>query len=159
MIILPHRVKIIENHFFEFSFGSEDDDVIPDKEVFNNLSSAEQYYLASIYNWDDGVTVMQWIVESDVCDKGTATRIFWMAEPDYFFDYDANTIDEYEKDVFNLLQLILERFKRKDFKSSKFRFIPENEGYQTNWETAKGIWELPEDLIRGNKGIVPLVFG
>ena len=82
-----------------------------------------------------------------------------MAEPDYYFDYDANSIDEYEKDIFDLLQLILRRFRQNDFKSAKFRFIPKVEGYKTEWKSAKGIWELPKDLIEGNKGIVPLVVG
>jgi hypothetical protein len=159
MIIFPNRVNTIKKHFFEFSFGSEDDDAIPDKKVFDKLSSAEQYFLASIYNWDDGAIVLKWIVESTKCDKGTATRIFWMAEPDYYFDYDANSIDEYEKDIFDLLQLILSRFQKNDFKSAMFRFIPKDEGYKTNWESAKGIWELPRELIEGNKGIVPLVMG
>ncbi len=79
MIILPHRIKKIEKNFFEFSFNDEYEDIIPDKNIFDSLTSAEQYYLASIYNWDDGVIVLKWIIESPICDKGTAMKIFWMA--------------------------------------------------------------------------------
>jgi CRP-like cAMP-binding protein len=49
MIILPNRVKLIEKHFFEFSFDSKEGyDPIPNFKIFKKLSSAEQYYLASI---------------------------------------------------------------------------------------------------------------
>lgn len=95
VIILPHRIKLVEKHFFEFSFDSEDEEVpIPNFEIFNELSSAEQYYLASIYNWDDGITILNWIIDSTKCDKGTAIMIFWMSEPDYYFDHAEETIDD-----------------------------------------------------------------
>jgi hypothetical protein len=157
MIILPNRVKLIEKHFFEFSFDSkEGDDPIPDFKIFKKLSSAEQYYLASIYNWDDGITVLNWIIDSPKCDKGTATMIFWMAEPDYYFDYSEATIGEYDKDVFDLLQKILVKIKNKEFKRSRFGFNPKQNKYKTDWETASGIWRLPKDLTKGTLGIKPL---
>jgi hypothetical protein len=159
MIILPHRVKSIKKHFFEFSFDEDDEEIEPDFTEFKKLSTTEQYYLASIYNWDDGPKVLQWIIDSEKCDKGTATRIFWMAEPDYFFDFNSETIDKYEKDVFDLLQSIILRFQNGGFKSAKFRFIPKDEGYKTEWENAKGIWGIPEDLKNGNKGSVPIAIG
>jgi hypothetical protein len=31
---------------------------IPDFEIFKTLSAAEQYFVSSEYNWDDGVTVL-----------------------------------------------------------------------------------------------------
>lgn len=158
MIILPNKVKLIRQHFFEFSFDAEDDeDIIPDYEVFKKLSSAEQYYLASIYNWDDGTVVLDWIIESPKCDLGTATMIFWMAEPDYYFDYSADTIDDWAKDVWNLLQKIITKIRNDEFKSSKFSFSPTKNGYDTNWESAVGIWELPNVLKKGTSGIKPLI--
>jgi len=159
-MILPHRVKFIQKHFFEFSFNEDnEEEAVPDFEKFKTLSSAEQYHLAKIYNWDDGTQVLKWIVESSNCDKGTATRIFWMAEPDYYFDFTDETIDEFEKDVYDLLKIIIERFKKDNFKSSKFGFIPAKEGYKKDWDNAVGIWELPNSLKEGNKGSKPLVFG
>ena len=158
-MILPHRVNFIKKHFYEFSFDENDEIVEPDFEKFKTLNSAEQYFLASVYNWDDGAEVLDWIVKSEICDKGTAARIFWTAEPDYYFDYTEDTIDEWGKDVFHLLKNILERFKNDDFISSKWKFNPVEEGYQVDWPSAKGEWELPRDLKEGVKGKKPIVIG
>jgi hypothetical protein len=160
MIILPKRVKLIEKHFFEFSFDSEnEEDPIPDFEIFKKLSSAEQYYLASIYNWDDGIIVLNWIIDSPKCDKGTATMIFWMAEPDYYFDFTEETVEEWALDVWKLLQKIIAKMNNNEFSSSKFGFNPTKNGYRTDWEAAKGIWELPAVLIKGTSGIKPIAIG
>ena len=121
MIIPPHRVKSIKKHFFEFSFNENDEEVEPDFNKFIYLSSTEQYYLASIYNWDDGVKVLQWIIDSDKCDKGTAIRIFWMAEPDYYFDYNSETIDKYEKEVcFCCTKFLEEKYNGDSWAAWKF---------------------------------------
>ena len=159
-MILPYRVKFIKKHFFEFSFNKEtEEEIKPDFEKFETLSSAEQYHLSSIYNWDDGAQVLKWIIESDKCDKGTATLIFWMAEPDYYFDFTDETIEEFEKEVFDLLKKIVGRFKSDNFKTSKFGFVPNKEGYKTEWKNAIGMWELPNSLKEGNKGSKPIVLG
>lgn len=161
MIITPSRVKLIRNHFFEFSFddNESEEEIIPDFEIFKTLSSAEQYYLASIYNWDDGTIVLDWIIDSPRCDRGTAIMIFWMAEPDYYFDYTQENIDDWAKDVWLLLQKILTKIKNEKFKRSRYGFNPSKNGYQTKWESAKGIWDLPNELIKGTKGIKPIAIG
>ena len=160
MIIFPNRVKLIRKHFFEFSFDSEnDEDFIPDFEKFKQLSSAEQYYLASFYNWDDGTTVLNWIIDSPKCDKGTATMIFWMDEQDYFFDFTLETVEEWARDVWKLLQKIISKMNNGEFKSSKFGFSPIKNGYRTDWPSATGLWELPGELTKGTSGIKPIALG
>lgn len=159
MIIIPHRVKLINKHFFEFSFDEEDDEIIPDFDIFQTLTSAEQYYLASIYNWDDGIAVLDWIIDSPKCNKGTAIMIFWMSEPDYYFDYTKDSIDDWAEDVWRLLQKIIAKFNKNEFKKSIFGFNPRKEGYNTDWESAKGIWELPKDLVKGTRGVKPIALG
>jgi hypothetical protein len=155
MIVRPHKILMIKKNFIEFSFNDNE----PNYNKFKSLNSAEQYFLAENYNWDDGVTVLKWIVDSKKCDKGTACMIFWSAEPDFYFDYTVDTIEEYEKDVWELLQKIIKRFKANDFYQSKFEFIPENQGYKTDWKTELEIWNLPKDLKKGIKGKRPFTFG
>ncbi len=161
MIITPSRVKLIRNHFFEFSFddNESEEEIIPDFEIFKTLSSAEQYYLASIYNWDDGTIVLDWIIDSRKCDKGTACMIFWRAEPDYYYNYTAETIEGYQSDVWYLLQKVIKRFKNDDFITSKFEFIPTNEGYKTDWPIKLDIWNFPTELNDGIEGKKPFRFG
>ena len=162
MIVRPHKILLIKKNFFEFSFNDDIDnyeETVPDYEKFTSLNSAEQYYLADIYNWDDGPIVLQWIIDSPKCDKGTACLIFWKAEPDYYYDFTADTIDEYEKDVWSLLQSIVKRFKANDFTKSQFKFVPTEEGYKTDWPTKFDIWKIPTELKIGIKGKKPFRFG
>ncbi len=162
MIIRPHKILLIKKNFIEFSFNKNEDDmeeVIPDFEKFKTLNSAEQYYLADNYNWDDGITVLNWIIDSSKCDKGTASLIFWKAEPDFYFDYTAETIEDYEKPVWDLLQKIVKNFKENNFKNSKLKFDPIAEGYKTDWETKLNIWDIPTELKVGTKGRVPFRYG
>ena len=75
MIILPYKEKFIRENFIEFSFDSDDENYLPDFKLFETLNSTDQYYLAENYNWDDGVEILKWIIESKKCDKGTASQI------------------------------------------------------------------------------------
>ena len=162
MIIRPNKILTIKKNFIEFSFNDDienGEETIPDFEKFKTLNSAEQFFLADKYNWDDGPIVLKWIAESEKCDKGTACLIFWRAEPDYYFKFSEDTIDEYERGIWALLQLILKRFKANNFKKSKFEFIPMQEGYKTDWTTELDIWKLPEELKTGIIGSKPFTFG
>lgn len=162
MIVRPNKILLIKKNFIEFSFDDDlenEEETIPDFDKFLSLNSAEQYFLAKNYNWDDGIIVLKWIVESPKCDKGTACMIFWCAEPDYYFEFTADTIGKYEKDIWELLQKIVERFKMNDFSQSKFEFIPTKEGYKTDWPTELSIWKLPTELKDGMKGKQPFAFG
>ena len=118
MIILPYKEKFIQEKFIEFSFNNEDEDFLPDFKDFEKLNSTDQYYLAENYNWDDGVEVLKWIIESEKCDKGTASLIFWTSEPDFYFEKSVNEISDYEKDTFLLLKRIVEKFNKKEFRKS-----------------------------------------
>jgi hypothetical protein len=147
-------------NFIGFSFkGLEGEEVIPDFAKFQTLNSAEQYFLAAHYNWDDGPLVLNWIIDSPRCDKGTTSLIFWRAEPDFYFDYTAETIPDYEKPVWNLLQKIVRKFKANEFTASEFKFDPIAEGYQTDLKSELDIWLLPDELRLPTKGIKPFSFG
>lgn len=162
MIIRPHKILLIKKNFIEFSFDENEDndeEILPDFEKFKTLNSAEQYYLAENYNWDDGIIVLDWIIDSPKCDKGTASLIFWKAEPDFYFDYTAETIEDYEKPVWNLLQKIVKKFNQNGFLKSRLKFDPKAEGYKTDWKTELGIWELPSELKAETKGKKPFGFG
>ncbi|MBL3659063.1 DUF4274 domain-containing protein [Fulvivirga sediminis] len=158
MIILPYREKLIQKNFFEYSFN-EDEDFVPNKRLFNKLSSAEQYYLAENFNWDDGVDVLNWIVESKKCDKGTAALIFWKADPDFYMERTLESIEDYERGVFDLLQKILRKFNNDEFTRSKLKFDPIAAGYDTNVHSQHKIWELPNELRCATKGMKPISLG
>jgi len=162
MIIRPNKISLIKKNFIEFSFDEDDDsdkEIVPNFEIFKTLNSSEQYYLADNYNWDDGTIVLDWIIDSPKCDKGTASLIFWRAEPDFYFNYTSETIVDYEKPVWNLLQKIVKKFKENRFTNNRLKFNPIKEGYKTDWKTELDIWEIPSELKTVTKGKKPFGFG
>jgi len=143
-----YRRLFIWLYFFPFSMLSQEE-TLPNRKLFNSFSSAELHYLASIYNWDSGTTTLQWIIESPKCDLGTAIMIFWLAEPDYYFRYQSIPEDEFDADVWKLLQSILENIRSEKFLTVEQSFVPTEAGYQVNHVEARGVWELPTVLQSG----------
>jgi hypothetical protein len=153
MIILPTRERFIQDNFFELSFQ----DRRPDFRIFQSLSSTEQYYLADIYNWDDGTEILNWIIDSEKCDKGTAALIFWRAEPDFYINRTSQTIANYERDVFDLLKKIVSKFNSDSFKRGRLKFDPETKVDEIDWDKVYDEWgKIPTALKYPTKGIVPI---
>ena len=158
MIILPYKEKFILETFIEFSFNNEED-CLPDFKKFEKLNSTDQYYLAQNYNWDDGVEILKWIIESKKCDKGTASLIFWTAEPDYYFEKSENEISNYEKDTFLLLKRIVEKFNHKEFKNSSLKYDPTNREKRIDWIKQNSEWNIPEEIKKPTNGFSIISLG
>lgn len=159
MIILPYKEKFIRDNFIEFSFDSDDKKYLPDFKLFKKLNSTDQYYLAANYNWDDGVEILKWIIESRKCDKGTASLIFWISEPDYYFEKSESEISDYEKENFLLLKRIVEKFNKKEFKRSKLKYDPTDREKRINWSKQNSEWNIPEELKKATKGFFIISLG
>lgn len=147
MIITPSRERFLKAHFFEQSFDEKE----PDFELFKTLNSKEQYFVATHHNWDDGVSLFHWIIDSPKCDKGTASLIFWASEPDYYLEKSPEKLDEEEKDIYDLLQKIIQKFNQKEFKHGVLKHDPRSrlEGFDGDLDA------LPKALIRPTFGYVP----
>jgi hypothetical protein len=159
MIILPYKEKFIRENFIEFSFNSQDKNYLPNFKIFEKLNSTDQYYLAENYNWDDGVEILQWIIESKKCDKGTASLIFWMSEPDYYFEKSESEISNYEKDTFLLLKRIVEKFNNKEFKKSNLKYDPTYREKRIDWNKKNTEWNISEELKKSTKGFSIISLG
>ena len=147
------QIDFIEENFFEYSFENEDE--LPDKTLFDQLSHpAELFYLAHIYNWDDGTDVLQWIVDSPLCSKATASLIFWRSQPDYYRRYtlagDSNVALN-DGEVLSLLHSIIQKYENDDFCSIAIAFDPEPELESLTAKDPK--WEVPEALFNKLEGI------
>lgn len=158
MIILPYKEKFIIENFIEFSFDSDDENFLPDFKLFEKLNATDQYYLAENYNWDDGVEILKWIIESKKCDKGTASLI-WTSEPDYYFEKSESEISDYEKDTFLLLKRIVEKFNNKEFKKSNLKYNPTNREKRINWSKQNSEWKISEELKKPTKGFSIISLG
>lgn len=153
MIVFPSREKFIKEYFFEFSFEERK----PNFEKFKTLNSTEQYFLAEIYNWDDGIQVLEWIINSEKCDKGTALMIFWKSSPDYYFENEKNEIPVYEMETFNLLNKIVNKFQNKSFNNSKLKYNPKDDFEFEDYDFTD--WEIPNEMLESTHGLKPIYLG
>jgi len=157
MIILPYKENFIRKNFIENSFGnSNDKGFLPDFNLFKKLNSTDLYYLAQNYNWDDGVEVLNWIVDSPKCDKGCASLIFWTSEPDFYFEYTEDTIPDYEKETFHLLKKITDKFRNNELKKSSLKYDPTYRVNKIEWNKQYTGWQIPEELKNKTKGFTPI---
>ncbi|MCI3937114.1 DUF4274 domain-containing protein [Chryseobacterium aahli] len=153
MIVKPSRENFIKENFFELSFRDEN----PNFEKFKSLSSTELHYLADIYNWDDGVEILFWIINSDKCDKGTALMIFWRATPDYYLEKNEDELEIYEKEVHQLLKKIIESFISNKFRKSRLKYNPADD-FDTDVQEILN-WNIPNEMINETSGFRPIYLG
>ena len=155
MIVLPNREEFIKENFFELSFKDEK----PNFKKFKTLNSTELHFLAEIYNWDDGTELLYWIIESEKCDKGTASLIFWRSVPDYYLGKNESEIKEYEKDTFNLINMIIKKFKSNSFTKANIKYNPHEDFDFESYKNELTTWNLPSNLTITTKGKRPIYIG
>lgn len=144
MNITADRILFVDKHFTDFQYFNEenDDEKLPDYDLFLTLNAAEQYYLAESHNWDNLQNVLDWIIDSPICDKGTASMIFWLAQPDWYLSQPVEEIPDYEMPVYHLLQKIIRKFEQNEFKTEVLEFDPSDEVKNLS----QGV-KLPEGLL------------
>ena len=127
--------------------------VEPNKEIFNKLSTSEElHYIAENHNWDNGITVLEWIVESILCSEATALMIFWRAQPYDYIKYDLNKKETkyVDMDIFNLIKKILEKYPKKLFKKTEIKYDPK--------EDMPKIENIPEIMYQETNGEEPYLY-
>lgn len=152
--ISRRRARFIEAKFFQWSLYKPDD-TPPDAEAFSKLSHpAELHYLASIYNWDDGPKVLEWVVDSPMCSRSTANLIFWRSAPDYYLKFDLDTAEgsyPSEREVVSLLRKIVLKYREGSFSDLQIDFDPESEIEDIMTEDPK--WNYPDGVYDSIEGI------
>jgi hypothetical protein len=147
------QIDFIEENFFEFSFDNEDE--LPDKSLFDQLSHpAELFYLAHTYNWDDGIDVLQWVVDSPLCSVATASLIFWRSQPDYYRRYNLSgdtSVALNDDEVLSLLHSIIKKYENNSFSSIALAFDPAPELESLTAKDPK--WDVPNALFKKLDGL------
>ena len=147
--ISTNKTEFIRENFFEQSFA----DRTPSFEKFKELTtSAQLHYLADIYNWDDGVEVLNWVVDSPLCDLGTAVMIFWRAEPSYYTKYSNAAEAEHDAEVLELLLKIVDNFKNKKYSKSKIKYDPIADQRDVNEIETNAKWTIPIEFKKATRG-------
>ena len=116
------KKKFIDDNFYEIQNDHE-----LDKQKFDQLTQPEElHYLAENHNWDNGVKILQWIVESKNCCKATALQTFWLAQPQDFQTYKLteNIKEDYADQTFTLIKTIYKNYQEKFYKQADIHFDP-----------------------------------
>ncbi|MCA6431233.1 MAG: DUF4274 domain-containing protein [Cytophagales bacterium] len=153
-IIGTTKSKFIRNKFFEVSFRGDGDDKA-DRSDFEKLkTSAELHYLASIFNWDDDLNVLDWIISSPMCDKATALLIFWRAQPaDYTEFENENEVESFGVDAYRIVKKIINNVQTGFYKRSRIRFNPNSDEFDIHWINKKAKWTIPDQMKKGIIGL------
>jgi hypothetical protein len=80
-------------------------------------------------NWgrDGGEKPLHQLVENPHVDAGTLLRVFWLSDPEYFYEgaRSASEMDiDYERDVFITLENIERRITQSEYKTASIPFDP-----------------------------------
>lgn len=113
------------------------------------LTNTEKLFLkAYYYNWDDGISTLQKIIENKDCDKGTSLLIYWLAKPSYYNKYHhIDDVIEYEKPVYKLIKRIEELVLQKK--------LPEVISYTPDQSLIpKELGLIPKEMLVSSKGNV-----
>ena len=143
------QTDFFKDNFFEFGFAGKE----PDRKSFEKIEKpAQLHYLADIYNWDDEIDVLDWIISSPVCDKGTALLIFWRAEPDYYTKFENEDEAGTDKEIYLLLRKIITNWQSGFYKKERFRFDPIAEEYDVDYRYPNEKWQIPDEMKKPTKG-------
>ena len=153
-VVSQARREFIRAHFFEWSFG-QPESYVPDRALFLTLAHpAELHYLASIYNWDDGDLVLDWILESELCTRATANLLFWRAAPDWYLRCDLDnesTCPSYNLAGFRVLRKVLQKYQANSFSAYAIKFDPKGEIEEVceknpMWDFPPGVYDVIEGI-------------
>lgn len=124
MKISDQQIEFINAHFHEGISGAE-----LEKSKFQELNTSEElHYLSTYWNWDNGVKVLQWIIESPLCSEATALEIFWLSQPHDFQCYKLDMVleDTIKNDILNLIKIILKNYTNNFYQKTTINFDPES---------------------------------
>ena len=143
------QTDFIKDNFFELSFSGQE----PDRKSFDKIETpAQLHYLANIYNWDDGAEVLDWIISSPRCDKGTALLLFWSAEPDYYTKFDNKSEADSDQEIYLLLRKIIANWQSGFYKQERFKFDSIAEGYDVDYRYPDEKWMIPDEMKKPTSG-------
>ena len=136
------QIEFIDQHFHE---NISEDEL--DCAVFEQLKTPEElHYLSQQHNWDNGVKVLQWIVESPICAEATALEIFWLAQPQEFqmYKFDKILKNETQNEVFQLIKTIIEHYPNNFYQKTVIQFDPK--------PFYEGNYTVPDFMKEATKG-------
>jgi hypothetical protein len=127
MVLALFWRKIMDFKDLDKYFNDVDE---PNKEIFDTLTTSDElHYIVENHNWDNGITVLKWIIKSKLCSEATALMIFGLAQPHEYtkYNYNSKNIKNIDMDIFNLIKTIMENYKKGFYKKTLIKYNPEDD--------------------------------
>lgn len=84
----------------------------------------EWHRVACSWNWDAGYGILNWVVDQNACDRGTALQLFWLGEPAFYLKYrDRDDIlrnARHSVDGYDFVMKVLSNWKAGRYVTSRF---------------------------------------
>lgn len=123
-------------------------------EVKELQTSEELHAFADDWNWDSGVEPLLEIIRNPLCDKGTASLIYWRADVISFYEAASREeVNEYEIEVYDLIKEVEAKFVSGFYTQQNIRFDPKDDG--ADWvrkHPGELAQEIPEELMKPTPG-------
>ncbi|GAB3713994.1 hypothetical protein GCM10027592_53460 [Spirosoma flavus] len=139
------QIQFIENNIYDVfnTLSEEEQEAIEnsddeDEEIrklqyanFERLKTSEElHYL--IKNWNDGYEIPKRVLHHEMCDRGTALMIYWLATPDYFTQFkSAEDVENYNRDNYYLVKEAENLLLTDHYSLQKIKFNPKS---VASWE-------------------------
>lgn len=91
--------------------------------VLSATSPDDWHLVADIWNWDESLQVLYWIVSQPNCDRATARMLFWKGEPTaYEWEDSDEVMGDSDYSVEPMLKHIVRRFNTDGFPRHELEF-------------------------------------
>ena len=98
----------------------------------------------SSWNWDAGIDPIRQVIDNPRCDKGTALKVYWLAQPEYYLKYSSRDhVPEYEQDGFDLISHIERKYLGDEYSDAEIPYRPKRKKHQP--ESSR---ELPQEMYQ-----------
>lgn len=85
----------------------------------------ELHFFSCNWNCDRGAMPIRLVIANPACDAGTALRLYWLNDPEYYQDYKSLAeCPAYEREWLKILRAIERRFLKNQFATSLIPFDP-----------------------------------
>lgn len=142
-ILSMDKILWLEELFFEREVSREE---------FEQLKTAEELHrVVEQYNWGEGRKLMQWVIESPLCDKGTALLVFWRNGPIFYTKFSEDP-KGWMSDGYKLAMQILDLWENNHFSEGLISYDPIKDFAAETDEESQGAWEIPQSMRLATKG-------
>lgn len=124
-------------------------------ESISMLESAEELHIFAVnWNWDWGIRPLIEIIQSPLCDKGTALLIYWYCSPVAFYKRhrsEETVIDGYEQTIYRLMKEAEQKYQQGFYTHQAIQFDPAKD-WQEPYQGEELMQPIPAIMLQPSPG-------